>query len=225
MKPIRTLFALLCLAACLQAAEDEVQLKFTRLDLTDGRMLKNVVVKSYDASADKFLLLADGKVTLIPAALVPQPVCDNLKAGAPKSGSTTSSTPKPPVPMGDGTMPKKSDQSGQASAPHTTTDNTDAKEATQLERHKQAALARAQTYYGYEYQTGSNAIKITSMNFETDPAEPIPGWPGRYRTTGRAFLQFFDSKGWSYSRATDKFEIVTEQKHREPIKVLDFSRK
>jgi len=34
-------------------ADGEVPLSFTRLELTDGRKLRNVVVKSYDAKSEK----------------------------------------------------------------------------------------------------------------------------------------------------------------------------
>ena len=41
----------------------------------------------------------------------------------------------------------------------------------------------------------------------------------------QAFLEYFDSKGRSYQRATSTFEVLTEQKPGEEIKVIDFSRK
>jgi len=47
--------------------------EFPRLDLMDGRTLKDVTVRSYDAETDKVLLLSEGKAYSIPARLVPPP--------------------------------------------------------------------------------------------------------------------------------------------------------
>jgi len=91
---LRTL--LLCLAASAAWAAD-VPLKYTRLDLTDGRTLTNVVIKSYDAATDKLLLVADGKAMLVPENLIPPPLAVRLKASAPAAGSTTRLITPPPV--------------------------------------------------------------------------------------------------------------------------------
>ncbi|MBZ5586652.1 MAG: hypothetical protein LAQ30_31590, partial [Acidobacteriia bacterium] len=57
--------ALLLLAVRALAPAAEVPLRFDRIDLLDGRTLKNVVVKSYDATSDKLLLVADGTALLV----------------------------------------------------------------------------------------------------------------------------------------------------------------
>lgn len=217
--PFLLLF-LFCWVAPLGAAP--VPLKYAQLDLNDGRTLKNVVVKSYDAAIGKLLLVADGKVMLIPLGLVPQPFRDKLKAEAPQGGATSSVVPGQAVPSGEG--PSSGKVAPGPAAP-TNQELEDAAQEKLLEKHKQAALARAKNYYRYEFQAGSSAISVTAENFEVDQPEPVAGWNGRYRTCGRVFLEFFDSKGYSYSRTTDKFEITTEQKPREALKVVDFTRK
>ena len=90
------LLLVLGLVAPLRAAP--VPLKYTRIDLSDGRSLMNVVVKSYDPATDKLLVTADGKAVLFPIKLVPQPFRDRLKKEAPQAGSTNSIVPgqKPP---------------------------------------------------------------------------------------------------------------------------------
>ncbi len=220
MKLPSLLFVLLILVAQLGAAP--VPLNYTQMDLSDGRSLKNVVVKFYDAVSGKLLVVADGKVMLIPLGLVPQPFRDKLKSEAPQGGATTAVVSVQAVPAGEGAATGKATPG--AVAP-TNQELEDAAQEKVLEKHKQAALARARNYYRYEFQAGSSAISVTAEDFETDQPEPVAGWLGRYRTTGRVFLEFFDSKGYSYSRTTDKFEIITEQKPREAIKVLDFTRK
>jgi len=46
-------------ASVLACAADQVVLQFPRLDLLDGRKLKNVIVKSYDAKSGDVLVVAD----------------------------------------------------------------------------------------------------------------------------------------------------------------------
>jgi hypothetical protein len=91
------LLLVLGFAAHLDAAP--VPLKYTRIDLSDGRTLLNVVVKSYDPDTGKLLVTADGKAVLFPVKLVPQPFRDRLKKEAPQAGATNSVVPgeKPPA--------------------------------------------------------------------------------------------------------------------------------
>jgi hypothetical protein len=90
-------------------------------------------------------------------------------------------------------------------------------------QHKEAAEARARRYFRYEYRVGSNSVWVTSLEIETNEPKLVEGWPGRYRTQGRAFLEFYDSKGRSFTRTTAGFEVLTEQKSREAVEVIDFT--
>ena len=94
-----------------------------------------------------------------------------------------------------------------------------------LTQHQAAAQQRAQTYFQYEFQVGSNSIVVTSLSFELDVPKPVPGWTGRCFTSGKAFIEYFDSKGRSYQRTTSTFEVTTEQRPGEGLKAIDFSRK
>src|SRR5882672_6270590 len=98
MKSLAVFLIVLSLAASLAAAP--VPLKYNRIDLSDGRILLNVEVKSYDPDTGKLLVTADGKAVLFPINLLPQPFRDRLKKEAPQAGSTNSVVPgqKAPVP-------------------------------------------------------------------------------------------------------------------------------
>src|SRR5471030_2569433 len=76
--PMKTLLLFLA-ASAIACAADEVVLQFPQLDLLDGRKLKNVAVKSYDAKSGDVLVLADGKALVIPIAQVPAPFADRVK--------------------------------------------------------------------------------------------------------------------------------------------------
>jgi hypothetical protein len=203
----------LLVAVRVAAAGVDHPLEYEKLDLTDGRELTNVVIKNYDSASDKVLLMAKRTAMKLPLDLFPTDLRDPIKRAAPKAGgSTTTTTSLPPPPPGD--RPTAPAAVGPSPAVR-----------INVAAHKQVALSRAQNYYRYEYPAGSGAVRVTAVNFEVDDPEEVPGWVGRYRIEGKVFLEFFDSKGLSYSRTTDRFEIQTEQKAGGSIKVVDFTRK
>lgn len=220
MTPTRCLRFVLLLSLGLfasgQAQDSKPTLEFERLDLRDGRKLRKVVVKNYDVEKGSLLLVASGKAMIVSVDLVPEPFRSKLKEEAPKAGSSTSSTPppRPSTPSNYRPTPAEPSQPSVASQP-----------SIDPEAHKSAALERAQNFYRYEHKAGSDSIRVTALNFETDDPEAITGWESRYRIQGRVLLEYYDSKGSSFNRTTDRFEVITEQKGKGSIKVIDFTRK
>ena len=221
----------LALTAVAQA-EGDVPLKFSRLDLTDGRKLKNVVVKSYDAKTEKLLVIVDGKAMTIPISVVPAPYDQQLK-GAPASGASVSSSGTPasaadqyrmevPVPVRPTvTLPQPSPTPRARPA----TDPAVA-EAARLKRHQSVARTRAERYYRYEHPFGSSSIKVTALDLELAPPKAVPGYANRVETKGTAYVEFLDTVGGgSIQRATATFEITTEETPTDGINVIDFRRK
>jgi hypothetical protein len=90
--------------------------------------------------------------------------------------------------------------------------------------HKDSALERARNYYRYEHRMGSANIRMTSIDFESNEPKSVTGWPGRYRTEGKALIQYSDGRG-SIQSTAELFEVLTEQKPGDSIKVVDFIRK
>ena len=72
---------------------------------------------------------------------------------------------------------------------------------------------------------GSNSIIVQSVSLELSVPVSVPGWTGRFQTQGKAYIEYYDSKGRSFQRATSTFEVTTEQKPGEALQVVDFSRK
>lgn len=200
----------LLLGSRLAALAEDVPLKYAELTLADGKTLKNVVVKSYDAKTDKFLMIADGKAMNLLAGQLPEPLAGKLKAAAPQSGASMSSTPEGKVAPAKATPDVVATPTPGNPSP-----------AQQVSLHKASALTRAQNYYRFEFPLGSDAAKVTASNYEMDEPVAVPGWNGRYRVQGRALLEWFDSKGWSYKRSTSTFEVTTEEKDGN-VKVVDF---
>jgi hypothetical protein len=239
MKAIRSVALLSCALTALFAADpgDDVPLSFTRLDLTDGRKLKNVVVKSYDAPSQKLLVVADGKAMTIPIALVPPPFNQQLRA-APASGSSVTTvamrTPigaaadqyqlSRPVAVRRLPSPERVVPSPTAQPPPAAVDHPLLAPAS-LSAHEYVARMRAEQYYRYEFRIGSSSTARFDLEIEMGVPKPVVGRDGRCSTEGKAFILYYDPASRNPQRTTSTFEVVTEQPPGEALKAIDFTRK
>jgi hypothetical protein len=234
IRPHALLFCAVCSFTVTGFAQTnkKVPIELARVELSDGRAFTEVRVRTYDARSDKVLILTDGRAMTLPLVLFPESLHELLKS-APASGGSVSTTPAAPRPQ----RTSAADQYAMETAvpvsppppiyvaqPTVPRRVEPPREASPI-RHQFAARARATRHYRYEYQAGSNSISVTALDFEFSAPEPIPGWAGRCRTEGKAYLEFYDSKGRSFQRATSTFEVVTEQRPGEELKVIDFTRK
>lgn len=104
---VLTLLLLLAAGSAARSAEETTALRYIRIDLLDGRTLKDVVVKSYDPGSGKLLVTANGRAQLIPLRLLPPPFAARLKTAAPEGGSTTAVVAPPlPIPRSDAPPPQ-----------------------------------------------------------------------------------------------------------------------
>lgn len=208
-------------------ADGEVPLSFTRLELTDGRKLRNVVVKSYDAKSEKLLVITEGKAMAIPIALLPPPFNEKLK-DAPASGGSVSTLTTPPRAMATAADQYVMERPVQIrhvpvmprpprSAPLPVEDSGQV-----FAQHQIAARTWATRHYTFERPVGSNSVRITRLEVQLESTKAVPGWGGRFETQGKVFLEYFDSKGGSFQRTTSDFEVVTEQKPGESVQVATF---
>jgi len=224
---LATFAAAFVFVAHASGASDANTLEYTRLDLTDGRTLKNVAVKSYDAKTDKLLVIANGKAMTVPLSLVPAAVQTQFRK-APESGSTVSIAPAAPkftapVPTGNTVNPAR--PSTPPPRADGRPDDPQIRERAVANAHKQVALAYAARYFRYDYQVGPSNVRIDSVEFGDVTNHEVQGWAGTYETSGTAYLEFFDSARVSYGRAKAHFEVRTEQKPNEDIKVVSFDKR
>lgn len=200
-----------------------------RLKLLDGRTLKNAVIRSYDEAASKVLIVSEGKALLIPISLIPPPYAEKIQTDTARVAPEVVQTTPPPPNTPRAAAPDIATVSTPAPVfqplpPAPSEDATTA--AEDRKAHQAVAVAHALRYYKYEFRTGSNAITVTDSDIAIDETVPVPGWANRFRTTGKIYLEIYDSVGGgSFRRRTNEFEILTEQKTGEDIKVVDFTRK
>jgi hypothetical protein len=237
---MRHLFLFFLLTALVHA--ESATMPVGRITLTNGRILKQVVIRSYDTPSEKVLLLSEGKALLIPITLLPPVFAEKVKADAARStadlvqtsrvrtleehaaalaelslaadtdnSTTGETTPAPPAPS-----------SPSSPAP----DGTFAESTNPFKDHREAAMAYVRRYFKFRYPTGHNSTTVTDTDFDIEETKAVTGWTNRYRTVGKAYVEIYDSiGGGSFRRGSAKFEIVTEQKPGEEIKVIDFTRK
>lgn len=212
--------------------------EFQRLDLLDGRTLRDVNLRSYDAETDKVLLLSQGKAYSVPARLIPPPFAEQFRKRGERPGTSVSTVSAPALPA---TPPASAVRSPAAGAAATAPDIGAASQtrrprgdptrtppepaAASAQAHADVAATRASRFFRYEFKAGSDSITVTVLNVDIATCESISGWKGRYRTQGHAFLEFFDSKGSSFQRANRGFEVITEEKSPGQLAVIDFTQK
>lgn len=227
MKLLLRFLAALSLGTSLGAAPSKPVLEFTRLDLLDGRKLRNVVVKSYDAKTGKVLLLADRQALTVSLGLIPPPFSESLRTGAPRSGRSTATVPaaSPTHARAPSAPPPNSPARTYGANAPTDTPGAPSEPAPDLTGHKTAATERARKFYLAELRPGSDPSFTQVHRIELAEPQPITGWNGRYRTQGQATVEHFARGYRSLGRQPSTFEVVTEQKPNEPITVIDFTRK
>lgn len=228
----RRLFVLF-LAAHTVALGHPVLVPAGRLVLVDGQVLKNAVIRSYDPTASKVLVVSEGKARLIPVDLLPPPVAERVKTQAAQAADLVQTTPIPAPGSTTAVQPESAPASPATAPAAPTTPPTPRIQVTTPEEpqdpakaHRAAARAYLLRYYKYEHRIGSNAVTVTDADIEFESTEPVQGWTGRYRTTGKIFFAAYDSYGGgSFRRGSEKFEVLTEQKPGEEIKGIELTRK
>jgi hypothetical protein len=201
----------------------EAPTRFARLDLLDGRKLTNVTVRTYDAASGRVFLIADRKAMSVPITLIPQPFAQQFKLGLPAGGGSMTVVKSSPPAQLPRQITSAAPAVSSGPAPVVTVVNESAT-VDPAYAHAEAAAKRAERFFRFEIPTGSNAISVYDVDIETLGTEPVTGWEGRYRTRGKAYIQYYDSKGNSYSRVTDGFEVITDQKRGGAVTVSDLTR-
>lgn len=92
-------------------------------------------------------------------------------------------------------------------------------------KHQKVALAKAEHYCRYERRFGSHPVAVADLDIEAYETKPVDGWAGRYRTSGKAVVEYYDPTTQSHSKSTYEFEVLTEQKDSGNIEVVDFTAK
>lgn len=193
--------------------------EFTRLDLVDGRSLRNVVVKSYDSTTDKLTLVADRNLMTVPLVLIPAP----FRASIRQAVMSTRSVPAPAVPpKSQGPRSRNPVEPARNDVP--TPGTVDTADRELIDAHRSAASAYAEHYYRTEHQWSTGNVSVTVVKIDTADPEPVAGWVGRYRTEGSVEVDVTSGLAPA-KRMRATFDVLTEKKPSGAIEVVHFFRK
>lgn len=210
------------LAAVAQAGVVHAELRYAELNLKNGRVLRDAVIKSYDDANGNVTILVGKSMQAVPMTLLPPEVAAKLQALAPER------TPEEKAAM------QKEEKAKQAKA-----------EEAQAEREKRALKKLEKDEDAqrrlYEKQAEAdlarerdvpalvlNAAQVRANNYfksdriEYDDPEQVPGWSGRWRVKGRAYGGTILGKSDGKSgRGYRDFEMIVEDKGKGSPKVIE----
>ncbi len=199
---------LISLLACASAIGAD--LTFDEVTLGDGRILKDVTVKSFNNNNGKVVVKTNGTITTIPLVQFPESAINAIYQQYNGRFSSVST-----VPQSDQVIPPERPvrYRAQPSAPDASTSGSQG-------AHVAAARARAQRFFSYEYRLGASNAIVTQRSIELTQTEQVPGWTGRYRSKGKAYLSFYNSAGGSFQRTAVNFEVETEERPGQGVSVV-----
>ena len=159
-------------------AQDMVplNLRFERVNLSNGRVLKNATLTSINRGSDLVYVLEDRELKPYLRALFPGFVTsriDNRLKEYPAPKSSSQSKPR----SADRSEPSTPSRSNPIGSPERNAADRAAIEAAVAAKAESDALR----HFRCGPRTGSGYTTTTQSEVELDGPEAIPGWPGRYR--------------------------------------------
>jgi hypothetical protein len=194
----------------------QINLEVPDLVLKNGARYHDLTVRTFDPAIGRVMIQSGKTFTTLAITDFPDDLAAKLRSLTPPSAAEPEkpSTVVPAPVIGHRNAP---DETAASSRP----DPSEAKQERDEAHAKAAIIARAQNYFRYESSVGSGSVTIQSLKFEWQAIEPVPGWTGRYRMAGRAYLDYFDSVGNSFSRTQRDFEMSAEVDAHGNAKVVD----
>lgn len=218
------------------AAAYDVNLPYASLALKNGRTLTDVTIKSFDHQNGKVVVMAGRTLHSLQIELLPDEVAARVFALVPEESKALAREEKAGRKQEQRVQQKtkqelkrqtreerKVDTEARKQASR---DNADAQARERLvARTKQLARAKADHYFRYEYKPGSGSSVVIRQGVTLGEPEEVSGWPGRCRVTGNVGLQFYDSRGSSFSTTVREFEVTVQKNARGVEEVVDFTLK
>lgn len=233
---IRALTPYLLSAVVAVAAAYDVNLTYDSLVLKNGQTLTDARIKSYDHANGKVVVMAGRKLLSLQIEMMPDEVAARISALVPEEKKALAREAQAERKQG------KREQVSTAKVNNRQTlenrrQETEARERKNRERAeaqasaqllaktKQLARAKADHYFRYEYKAGSGSTVVIRQGVTVGEPEEVLGWPGRCRVKGNVGLQFYDSRGSSFTTTTREFEVIVEKDDKGVEQVVDFTLK
>lgn len=211
-----------------------LDLVFEKLELKNGRTLAAGKIRSYDPSTGRTVVFVSREVVSLQIELLPDELQQRIVSLAPSESREAQRELRENERREESAAAeqRRRELAEERSKVRRQAAESDAARvegtAEQLaQKHiaaaKRAAYTRADRYYRYEMKLGSGATFVVRRDIELTEPEAVPGWENRYRIKGTIGLEFFDSRGSSFSNALRSFEVIVKGVERGNAAVLDFT--
>lgn len=192
--------------------------RFVRIDLANGRILKNAALTGFNRESELIYVMEDRKLKPYPAALFPGFVRDQIDARLAEYPDTSDESAA--ADRKDSTAP--SAQKPEATRPPIGSPEANAINQAEIE---DAVMRKAETaalrHFRYGSRNGSGYSTMTNGDVDLDMPEAVPGWSNRYRVKGTVYFSLYDSVGETFSNRRRGVEVIVEAKSSRSIKVLE----
>lgn len=222
-RPLRICLILLMgtLFASATRAQDMVplDLRFARINLVNGRILKDAALTGFNRESELIYVMEDRKLKPYPAALFPGFVTDQIEVRLAEYPDTSEKSRTPSKTVAPPTQASKSEPPARApiGSPE---DNAAVREAIE-----DAVAAKAQTaalrHFRYDSRNGSGYTTMTNGDVELGRPTPVKGWTHRYRVEGTVYFSFYDSVGETFQNRRRGIEVIIEAPSPRHVEVLE----
>ena len=232
----RFLASCLFLLASAYAATVEMNLPVKELKLADGRVFAQAAIRSFNTTTEVATLLVGREYLPVRLADLPADVQSGIRERVPLSAEEIADEKK----QARESRRRKAERAEQAAerrederAEEAREIRRDARRQTAEDKEKQeakeekilqevmdAAHTALRRKFRYEENAGSGSSYVLSDDYSLNDPEEVPGWAGRYRVTGKAYVREYDSRGGFNSRRRD-VEILIQTKEKKRPEVLE----
>ena len=233
---LRFLAPCLFLLASASAATVEMNLPVKELKLADGRVLTRAAIRSFNTTTEVASVLVGREYLPVRLADLPAEVQAGIRERVPLSAEEIADDKK----QDKESRRRKAERAEQAAErrederaeeareirrdTRRQSDEDKAKQEAKEERVMQevmdAAHAAVRRKFRYEENAGTGSSYVLSDEYSLNDPEEVPGWSGRYRVTGRAYVREYDSRGGFNSRRRD-VEILIQTKEKKRPEVIE----
>lgn len=228
------LLAGIALFTMVAAAPHKIELAVDDLVLKNGQRFVSGTIRSYDHANGKVVLMADRKIVSIQLELLPDDLAEKIIAMVPEESKDETRTEKSERHRKQAEAKRNSEAAAKARTEETNRRRAEsqarAAEATKASRHDQMkaetsrlARSRADRYFRYEFKPGSGATVQIRRDIDLEEPEEVAGWPNRFRVQGQIGLEYYDSKGRSFSTTSQRFEVTAQGDDRGKMTIVDFT--
>lgn len=235
---LKQCFLFLAIVTVAWATPATVDLEVDTLTLKNGKVLRQVLIKSYDSSSGRVVLMVNKSITTTQLEMLPPEVIQQIKSllppePTPEEKAKKAASDAAAASRREAAQRKKENAERQAArkaeqeanAQASAERNAEQNEESALWAVKSAAKTKAYDYFRYEYNPGSGSVIVTSIRIQLDEPEPMSGWTGRYRAQGKALFNYYAGGGGSFNNTSRAFEVEVEKPARGSAKVVAFSLK